>query len=723
MNSLKSVLAFERSGFSRPAFFWSARRPQPRTWARRLWRGGESDAAWVRPALLGLLVGAAILYLANLTISGYANTYYSAAALAGSQSWSAWFFGSFDASNFITVDKPPLSTMVMGLSVRLFGLSSWSILVPQAIAGVATVGLLFGAVKRSFGPAAALIAGAILATTPAAVMIFRFNNPDALLTLLFVLAATALLRSLERGSYRLVMLAGACIGAAFLTKYLQAYLVLPAFALVFGLCANTSLRRRIIGLGLAMVSVLVASAWWVAIVELLPAASKPFIGGSTSGSVLDLILGYDGLGRIFGTAGPAGGGLPSGAIGSGGVVGAAFGGGFSGSVGLGRLFDAQFFGEIAWFIPLALVCLGLGLASRARAGRTDRALAGYLLWGGWLLVSALVFSYMSGIIHSYYAVALAPAIAALVGAGLVGLWSFHLRQRRLGLDLWLGGAAVGLACLATAAFGAVLLGRTADFAQGWGFAAVVVAAAVLVALLLLSLAGRSHTARFAWAVPRLALAVAGIGVIATLLAPMAYNLTTIGTAIGGGDPHPGPGVSDNLGGVGPSGAANAGLNPPNGAALLPDGVPPARPAGDFGLPTGADGDSTRGGGALGLPGDGGGVGGNVSDSALLDFLVANRGSAIWIVAANSAQEAGSIELATGLPVMAMGGFTGSDPAPTLEQLKAYIAAGQLRFVLAGNSFGAGGRDVSSVRTTWVTSACKTVDYGGSGSLYDCLGAT
>ena len=719
MNSRLSVLALDR-----PRFSWAAARPQSRTWARRLWRGADSDAAWVRPALWGLLVGAAILYLANLTISGYANTYYSAAALAGSQSWSAWFFGSFDASNFITVDKPPLSTMVMGLSVRLFGLSSWSILVPQAIAGVATVGLLFGAVKRSFGPAAALIAGVILATTPAAVMIFRFNNPDALLTLLFVLAAAALLRSLERGSYRLVMLAGACIGAAFLTKYLQAALVLPAFALVFGLCANASLRRRLIGLGLAMISVLVTSAWWVAIVELLPAGSKPFIGGSTSGSVLDLILGYDGLGRIFGAAGPAGGGLPSGAIGSGGVVGAAFGGGFSGQVGLTRLFDDQFFGEIAWFIPLALVCLGLGLAARARAGRTDRALAGYLLWGGWLLVSALVFSYMSGIIHSYYAVALAPAIAALVGAGLVGLWPLRLRIGRLGLDLWLGGAAVGLACLATAAFGAALLGRTPDFAQGPGFAAVVLAGAVLIALVLLSLAGRFGTARLAWAVPKLALAVAGLGVIATLLAPMAYNLTTIGSAIGGGDPHPGPGVSDNLGGLGNPGAANAGLNAPNGAgvALLPGGAPPARPVGDFGPPTGVAGDSIRDGGAGGLPGDGGGVGGNVADSALLDFLTANRGSATWIVAANSAQEAGSIELATNLPVMAMGGFTGSDPAPTLKQLQAYIAAGQLRFVLAGNG-GGGGSDVGSVRTAWVTSACKTVDYGGSASLYDCLGAS
>jgi 4-amino-4-deoxy-L-arabinose transferase-like glycosyltransferase len=331
---------------------------------------------------------------------------------------------------------------------------------------------------------------------------------------------------------------------------------------------------------------------------------------------------------------------------------------------------------------------------------------------------------MSGIIHSYYAVALAPAIAALVGAGLVGLWQLRLRIGRLGLDLWLGGAAVGLACLATAVFGAALLGRTPDFAQGPGFAAVVLAGAVLVALVLLSLAGR--TQKFAWATPKLALAVAGLGVIATLLAPMAYNLTTIGAAIGGGDPHPGPGVSEVAGGSGNPGAANMALNAPSGTGLtvLPGGDLPVRPAGADGLPADSGDGSPRAGGAFGLPGDGGGVGGNIADSALLDFLRANRGSATWIVAANSAQEAGSIELATGLPVMAMGGFTGSDPAPTLEQLKAYIAAGQLRFVLAGGGGGGGGgSDVSSARTAWVTSACKAADYGGSASLYDCLGAS
>ena len=673
------------TAITRPAFL---PRFRPVEGLRSLARGDADEAAWVRPAFVAVLALAAVLYLWNLTISGYANTYYSAAALAGSQSWSAWFFGSFDANNFITVDKPPLSTMLMGLSVRLFGMSSWSILLPEALTGVATVGVLFLAVKRSFGPAAATIAAVVMALTPAAALIFRFNNPDALLTLLFVVSAWALLRSLENGSYRWMALAATCIGLAFLTKYLQAYLVLPGYALVFGFSANTTLRRRIVGLGVALAVVLVTSGWWVAIVQMLPAADRPFIGGSTTGSPLDLIFGYDGLGRIFGASGPGGGG--------------AGGGGFSGSVGPLRLFNDQMFGQIAWFIPLAVLCLVVGLYQRRWAHRTDLALAGYLLWGSWFVVTAIVFSYMSGIIHSYYAVALAPAIAALVGAGLVDLWGSRMR-------IWIGGIAVGVVCLGTAWFGSTLLDRTPSFDPGLGTVAIVLAALALVALVVASLPAIAERVP----VKRLALAAAAVGVFATLLAPAAYAIDTTGIAYGGGDPHPGPGATSDIGGQGGPGGIAGGL--PGGASA----------GGAGGVPNGGPTGQT----ATGLPGDGGGLGGNTSDSALLQYLVANRGSARWIVAANSAQEAGSIEIATGLPVMAMGGFTGSDPAPTLAQLKSYIASGKLRFVLASGGQGGGGLGAPGAsttdgtdRTSWVTSTCKLVNYGGSATLYDCAGA-
>jgi 4-amino-4-deoxy-L-arabinose transferase-like glycosyltransferase len=649
-------------------------------------RVAESGHTWLL-ALAAVTGVAAFLYLWNLTVSGYANAYYSAAALAASQSWSAWFFGSFDANNFITVDKPPLSTMLMGLSVRLFGLSSWSVLLPEALAGVATVGALFMVVRRSFGTAAATIAALVMALTPAAVLMFRFNNPDGLLTLLFVLSAWALLHAIDRGSLRWMCLAAILVGLAFLTKYLQAYLVLPSFALVFGLSANTTLRRRVAGLALALVTVVVASGWWVAIVQLLPADMRPFIGGSENGEPVDLILGYNGLGRIFGNGGPGGGG----------------GANFSGSPDLLRLFNGQMFGEIAWFIPLAVVSLMVGLWLRRRAPRTDAGLAGYVLWGGWFLVTALVFSYMSGVIHSYYAVALAPAVAALVGAGLVDMWRMRVRA-------WVGGVAVGIALLATALFGATLLDRTAGFAQGVGTAAIVLAAVALLVLILLSLprVTANATAR------RLGAGAAAIGVVATLLGPSAYAWTTIQTAYGGGDPHPGPGAASGFG----RGNLPGGTLPGNGGQ---DGGRPGLP-GNGGLP---DGGLPGNGG--GLPGGGGGFPGSgnaTNDSALLDYLVKNRGDALWIVAANGSGEAGQIEIATGLPVMAMGGFTGSDPAPSLGQLKTYIASGKLRYVLIGGNGSGFFAGSSNDRTSWVTSTCKPVSYGtGTGAaLYDCAGA-
>src|SRR4051812_339751 len=242
-----------------------------------------APSALVLPALAAL---AALVSLVNLTVSGFANTYYSLAAQAASQSWSAMFFGSLDAANFVTLDKPPLSTWLMGVSVRIFGLSSWSILLPEALLGVATVIVLFLAVRRSFGLPAAGIAGLVMALTPVAVLIFRYNNPDALLTFLVVAAAWAVGRGLESGRLRWALFAAALVGAAFLTKYLQAYLVLPAFALVWLVSAPGSIRRRFGGLVASLAVVLVSSGWWIAIVELIPAGSRPFIGGSTNNSVL-----------------------------------------------------------------------------------------------------------------------------------------------------------------------------------------------------------------------------------------------------------------------------------------------------------------------------------------------------------------------------------------------------------------------------------------------------
>jgi 4-amino-4-deoxy-L-arabinose transferase-like glycosyltransferase len=625
------------------------------------------EAAWVAPAMLGVVGLAAILYLVNLTVSGYANTYYSAAALAGSQSWSAWFFGSLDSANFITVDKPPLGTMLIGLSVRLLGLSSWSILLPEALAGIGTVILLMATVRRTFGPAAAVIAGLVSALTPAAVLIFRYDNPDALLTLLLVAAAYAFVRSLERGSLRWVATAAILVGFGFLTKYLQAWFVLPAFALTWLVAAPGPLGRRIVGLAVAFVAVLFASGWWVAVMELIPAANRAYIGGSDTNSVIELLLGYDGLGRIFGQGGGAG---PGGG-----------GGGFSGTPGPLRLFNAELGGQVAWLLPLALVSIGIGLVARRRHARTDAKRAAYLMWGLWLVIHAVVFSFMSGIIHSYYAVAMAPAIGALVGGGLVELWRVRERVR------W-GGIALAVAVAGSAILAWRLLERTPAFAPGLGLA--IVALSIPVAVVLVSparLIGR-----------RAALVAAGLGLALMLAGPAAYAADTMQTAYSGGDPSAGPAAIDATG--------RGGLGGRNGG-----------PAGGFGGVTNGGADDAN----PAVTADDGG-GSSQADSALVEYLVANRGGATWILAVNGANEAGSIELASGLPVMAMGGFSGGDPAPTLAQLQAYVASAQLRYILVGSSGRGGPNGASSDITSWVTTNGTVVESVGNGTLYDLSGS-
>ncbi len=423
-------------------------------------RAGEAAAPaarWPRWALAGLLAATALLYLAGLSRNGWANDFYAAAVQAGTRSWKAFFFGSFDASSFITVDKTPASLWVMELSARLFGLNYWSVLVPQALEGVASVALLYAAVRRWSGPGAGLLAGAALALTPVATLMFRFNNPDALLVLLMTAAAYALVRAVESGRTRWLVLAGALLGFGFLAKMLQAFLVLPGFGLVYLVAGPPRLRRRIWQLLAGLGAVVAAAGWWVAAVMLTPAADRPYVGGSTNDSILQLALGYNGLGRLdgqeTGSVGFAGahGGSPS----------------FSGAAGLGRLFGSDMGGQISWLLPAALLALAvLGwLAWRARrlgsrtgwrtGWRTDRNLAAALLWGGWLLVTGAVFSFMAGIIHPYYTVALAPAIAALTAIGAVQLW--RLRAE------WPARAALALGVVVTAGWSFVLLDRS----PGW----------------------------------------------------------------------------------------------------------------------------------------------------------------------------------------------------------------------------------------------------------------
>lgn len=466
---------------------------------RRLWRGRPEDPRWARPAFLGLLAATLLLYLYNLSASGYANSFYSAAVQAGSQSWKAFFFGSLDAGNAITVDKPPASLWPMALSVRLFGLSSWAILAPEVLMGVGTVAVVYASVRRRFSPAAGLIAGAVLALTPVAALMFRFNNPDAMLALLMALACYFVVRALEDGRTKWLLWAGVAIGFAFLAKTLQAFLILPPLAIVYAVCAPVSVRKRLGQLAAATLALVVSGGWWVAIVELWPASSRPYIGGSQNNSFLELTFGYNGFGRLSGDE--------TGSVGGGGGGGGG-GTGMWGATGWDRMFNSEIGGQISWLLPTALILLAAGLWATRKARRTSVTRGAFLVWGGSLLMTMVVFSYMAGIFHQYYTVALAPYLAAVIGMGAGILW-----ERRA--ELW---ASITLAAsvVAAAAWSYVLLDRTSDYLPWLKYLILI---GGLVAALGLIFAGRVTR--------QLALAAASVGLVASLAGPTAYTLSTL----------------------------------------------------------------------------------------------------------------------------------------------------------------------------------------------------
>jgi 4-amino-4-deoxy-L-arabinose transferase-like glycosyltransferase len=617
---------------------------------------------------VGLLAGTAVLYVWNLGASGYANDFYAAAVQAGTKSWQAFFFGSFDSSNFITVDKPPAALWPMELSGRIFGFNSWSMLVPQALEGVLAVWLLYATVRRWFGATAGLLAGALLAITPVAVLMFRFNNPDALMTLLIVAAAYCVTRAIEKASTRWLLLTGLIIGFSFLAKGLQPFTVLPALALAYLVAAPTGLGRRVWQLLVAGVAVVVGAGWWVLAVDLTPAANRPYIGGSGNNTALGLAFGYNGVSRITGSsAGGIGGGAN-----------------FSGSPGIGRLFNSLNGGQIAWLLPTALIAaVALAVVTR-RLPRTDRTRAALLLWGGWLLITGAVLSIAGGIIHTYYTVELAPAIAALVAIGAVTVWR---RRDESGARL-----ALMAGVLVTGLWSYALLHRVSGW-HPWVGVLVLLATAVAV----VALAVPAH--RFA----RAAVVAIVAGLVALTGGSAAYALSTAATPQTGPTPSAGPAVS--VAGFGGAGGFRGG--PPAGAARNGTGRPGGFPGG---------GTAPAGGPATGGPRAAGGLrGGQTANAALSALLKATTTK--WAAATVGSQSAAPLELASGKAVIAIGGFSGSDNAPTLAQFQQLAASGQVRYYIGGGGRGGGPGGGNTSIATWVAAHYTATTVGGS-TVYD-----
>jgi 4-amino-4-deoxy-L-arabinose transferase-like glycosyltransferase len=603
--------------------------PQAEPRHRQVAEPGAARPRWQRPALFALLGATAVLYFWNLTASGFGNTFYAAAVQAGTQSTKAWLFGSLDAGNIITVDKPPAALWVGVAFARIFGFSGFTVLAPQALMGVASVGVLYATVKRTSGATAGLLAGAGLALTPVAALMFRFNNPDALLTLLMIVGAYFVVRALEKADPRWLLLAGTAIGFGFLTKMFQAFLVLPAFALTYLVAAPTSLGKRLLHLLGALGAVIVSAGWYIALVELWPASSRPYIGGSTNDSLLELALGYNGLGRIFG-----GEGNRSGTGGGGGMTGNT---GFGGDTGLGRMFGASFGTEISWLLPAALIGLVAGLWFTRRAPRTDHTRASLVLWGGWLLVTALVFSFMGGTVHPYYAVALAPAIVAIVVIAGRSLW--------LGRNSFPCRAVLAGMIATTAVWDFILLDRTSTWLPVLRWVIVVLGVIAATAVLM-----GVHQFKKAVAV------LAAVTVLTLGVGTAAYAVDTASQAHSGSIPTSGPSTS-----------------------------------------------------AMGMGG-----GGESSGTAIGTLL--SQTTTTWAAATTGSQSAASLELASGKAVIGIGGWDGSDPAPTLAEFQRYVADKQIGYYVEGGRGGGPGGGSSEI-TDWVTANFTATTVDGQ-TVYD-----
>jgi 4-amino-4-deoxy-L-arabinose transferase-like glycosyltransferase len=560
------------------------------------------------------------------------------------ESWHNFFFASFDPGGFISVDKPPVFLWFGALSVRAFGYSSWAILLPSAFAGAAAVGLLWVIARKHLGLTAATVAAVALALSPISVAVNRLNLPEPFLILALIGAAGATLQSLEsRRWWAWIAVAGVLVGIAFNIKMLAAWIPGPAFALAI-VVALPRLDRAIIAraaaqLGILAVATFAVSASWMLIVDAIPASERPYVGGSADNTVQNLIVDYNGVGRVDGNEStrPGGGGPPinfnRGTAGTfpnnlgpfranGGIAPpptGAFngrGGIIAGSPGLWRMFDDANGPQIAWLLPFALLTAPIALW---RWRKHPAARAAIVLAVGWVLLFGLVFSYAQGIYHSYYTSALMPGIALLAGAGVVATIDLARRDAR-----WM--LAFIPAAWATAMVQLHQANRVEDF-----YNTVPVVAVVLIASTSLAAAALALTRRTKWIAPALLSAVG-----AMLLTPAAWSSYE---------------------------ARHASLN-----TTLPQAGPREGAAGR----------------SFGSQAYDGGV------AQLASWLESHRdGGARWDLAVNSAMNASTLIAVYELSVMALGGFSGSDPTITVDQFADYVAAGDVRYVLASQG-GPGG---------------------------------
>jgi 4-amino-4-deoxy-L-arabinose transferase-like glycosyltransferase len=627
---------------------------------------------WRQLALAGVTLISIFMNFYQLGHNGFGNLYYASTIRSMLDNLHNFFFASFDPGGFVSIDKPPLGFWLQAASAKIFGFTPLSIFLPQALAGVLSVLLLYHLVRRHFGVIAGLLAALALAISPISVVTNRNNTIDSTLVLVMLLGAWAVLRAAETGKLRWLLLCAVFAGLGFNIKMLEAYLVVPAYGLLYLLAAPRRLRVRIVHLALAALLLLTISLSWAVAVDLTPAGSRPYVGSSQNNSEVSLALGYNGIQRLLGqfgfggsnagnstsnTRGNTTGSFPSAGAGSGTFNGRNFpqpgvggpgqppqgfgsGGGGNGSgmfntgnPGLLRLFNEPLGGQIVWLLPMALLgILALAWQRRPRF-REDRQQLSLILWGVWLVTMAVFFS-VASFFHQYYLSTFAPAICALFGIGVVVMWQDY---RRSGWRGWL----LPLALLLTALEQIHIIVSNPSWGT-WLIPLIAIPCALAAAIL--------FVARL---LPRLRLN-ARLVASALCIALLALMLTSV--------------VWSTI----PVLA--------NEAASLPV----AGPSGQTGGGPGAGRSSSV-------------------DTALVKYLEAHKGSAKYLVAVVSSNEADAIILATNQPVMALGGFSGGDPILTATQLATLVKSGAVKFFLISGSGGGGspGGSSQSALITWI----------------------
>jgi 4-amino-4-deoxy-L-arabinose transferase-like glycosyltransferase len=617
-----------------------------------VWRSPAGQPPWARPALLAIAAIAALLYAWNITHAGLA-PFYSVAVKSMSESWKAFFYGALDPKATVTIDKLAGSFLPQALSARLFGFHEWSLALPQVIEGVISVLVMYRVVRRWAGVLPGLTAALLFTLTPIAASMFGHSMEDGALTMCLVLAADAYQRAVLEGRLRSLIWSAAWVGVGFQAKMLQAWIVLPALMIGYLLSAPPRLRRRLWHLGVFAAVTAAVSLSWILLYTLTPAGDRPYIDGSTDNNPFTMVFGYNGLERF---------GIPvSGAVASG--LGGTTGGGFG--TGWTKLLGPFYGPEISWLYPLAALALACGLLWTWRARRDDPVRGGFVMWGVWLLTFGLVFSKMSVIPHTAYVASLAPALAALSGAGIVMFWRAY---RAPGLPGWMLPAAAALS-LAWAAF----MWRSYTGFLPWAhYGAITIGVAGLIVMVI----ARRRNLTPKTAATRFLTAGLALGVFAAVFAaPATWAASVLDTRYGGSSFN-----------------ASAG---PAGGTFGVDGLQVSTEL-------------------------------TAAERDLYNYVSARRDGAGYLLAVNSWTEASPYILATGQEVMPMGGFSGTVPTPTLAHVQQLVNSGQLKFFLLHSS--AGNSTVAAVEV-WVKNSCATVpakDYAGTSTnstetLYECHG--